>query len=344
MCPLDDQNKNLILATVLSFLVILVWYTVFSPPPAPDLGAQLPGTSQTAGTTAAPAGTATGTATTTITGTAATGTATGTDDSTAAAAALTTAPRILIDTPRLAGSISLLGGRIDDISLKDYRVKLDKSSPAVRLLAPEGAVADASDKPYFALYGWAAGAGLDAKLAPGATTLWSLAAGDSLAPGKPVELLWDNGAGLIFHRRIEVDDDFIFTVTQSVENRTAAPVRLSSYGVIARRGLPKLEGFYIAHEGAIRISDGKLEELNYNANPGPVISKEKLAFGPVWKYVSWIRRQPAASSASASTSLTPRRSLGSSVMIGAPSMISEPPFSVRKKRYFPGVVTFSQPS
>jgi YidC/Oxa1 family membrane protein insertase len=64
-----------------------------------------------------------------------------------------------------------------------------------------------------------------------------------------------------------VDEDFLFTVTQTVENRSGAAVRLSPYGVIARRGLPKLEGFYIAHEGAIRISDGQLEELDYSDFP-----------------------------------------------------------------------------
>ena len=33
---MDDQNKNLILATALSFLVILGWTVFFAPPPAPE--------------------------------------------------------------------------------------------------------------------------------------------------------------------------------------------------------------------------------------------------------------------------------------------------------------------
>ena len=241
---MDDQNKNLILATVLSFLVILVWYTVFAPPPA-DLTAPPPaaettaaiGAAETAQTSATPS---------------------------ASAEALAAAPRVSVETPRLKGSISLLGGRIDDLLLSDYRVKLDPDSPAVRLLAPEAADPNAADKPYFALYGWAPGAGLDAAAVPGADTLWTLAKGDRLTPESPVELAWDNGKGLMFRRLIEVDKDFMFKITQSVENKGAAAVKLSSYGVIARRGLPKLEGFYIAHEGAIRMSDGQLEELDYD--------------------------------------------------------------------------------
>ncbi len=97
---MDDQNKNLILATVLSFLVILVWYTVFAPAPAPqDLAVPPP-----AASVEAPAA--------------------GAAPATAAAIPTqpdpATAPRLVIDTPRLSGSISLLGGTFDDLSLKDY--------------------------------------------------------------------------------------------------------------------------------------------------------------------------------------------------------------------------------
>ncbi|MCY1127435.1 membrane protein insertase YidC [Frigidibacter sp. RF13] len=249
---MDDQNKNLILATVLSFLVILVWYTVFAPPPGADLTAPPPAASQQAadGQSIDPAPGAT-----TLNDPAAT---------TEVAAALAAAPRVEIETPRLSGSISLLGGRIDDLLLSDYRVSLAAGSDAIRLLSPEGGAADAAYKPYFALYGWVAGQGAAATDMPGATTLWTLAKGDKLTPDTPVELSWDNGKGLTFRRLIEVDSDFMFKITQSVENKGATAVRMSSYGVVARRGLPKLEGFYIAHEGAIRMSDGRLEEIDYD--------------------------------------------------------------------------------
>ncbi|HQY44422.1 MAG TPA: membrane protein insertase YidC [Paracoccaceae bacterium] len=259
---MDDQNKNLILATVLSFLVILVWYTVFAPAPTPaDLTAPPPAATATAD--------ANGQAALTAPATGAQAGVTLADPGSTPA----NAPRVAIEAPRLSGTISLLGGRIDDLLLNDYRVTLDQNSPKVRLLVPDTGAADAADKPYFAVYGWAAGAGLDPALVPNADTLWSVRSGASLAPGKPVELIWDNGAGLTFVRTFEVDENFMFTVTQSVENRTAGPVRLAPYGVVARRGLPKLEGFYIAHEGAIRISDGKLEELDYDEFPSLDLSE-----------------------------------------------------------------------
>ncbi len=259
---MDDQNKNLILATVLSFLVILVWYTVFAPAPAPQDLTTPPPAADTAAAPGNPAPLAAPAA-----GSAAT--ATLADPGVTPA----NAPRVAIEAPRLSGSISLLGGRIDDILLNDYRMTLAQNSPRVRLLAPDTGAAEATDKPYFAVYGWAAGAGLDPALVPNADTLWSVRSGDSLAPGKPVELIWDNGAGLTFVRTFEVDEDFMFTVTQTVENRTDGPVRLAPYGVVARRGLPKLEGFYIAHEGAIRISDGQLEELDYKKFPSLDLSE-----------------------------------------------------------------------
>jgi YidC/Oxa1 family membrane protein insertase len=271
---MDEQNRNLILATVLSFLVILVWYTVFAPPPGTDLVTPPP-----------PAAEATAQS-----GAAATGTQ---DVATAAvspeAGESTPAPRVAIDSPRLSGTLSLRGGRIDDLLLSDYRVTIDPASPAVRLFSPDGADANADVPPHFALFGWSAGSGAEAVALPGKDTLWTLAGADRLTADSPVELVWDNGAGLLFRRTIAVDEDFMFTVTQTVENRGEASVRLAPYGVVVRRGLPELEGFYIAHEGAIRMSDGRLEEIDYKdfpdldvASPGGLPASEIAVAANGW--------------------------------------------------------------
>ena len=119
---MDDQNKNLILATALSFLVILVWFALFPPPevdPGPDATQQ---TNQTSTDGAVvPAAPATGDAA-----------APAIDAAPQTRAdALANAPRVAIETPRLTGSISLLGGRIDDLKLKDYRETLDDGAPIV---------------------------------------------------------------------------------------------------------------------------------------------------------------------------------------------------------------------
>ena len=247
---MDDQNKNLILATVLSFVVILLWYTVFAPPAPVVPPVATDATSQTAPVAATP-----------------TVAAAVPDAGVAATAAATTelaaAPRIAIATPRLSGSISLLGGRIDDLSLVGYRETLAADSPAVRLLAPVGGTDLNAAKPYYAVYGWSPAGGLDAAAVPNARTLWTAPADATLAPGKPVTLTWDNGAGLTFTRQISVDDNYLFTVTQSVTNATAAPVRLAPYGIVARHGIPNTRSVYVLHEGAVRMSDGKLQELKY---------------------------------------------------------------------------------
>ncbi len=243
---MDDQNKNLILATVLSALVILVWTIFFSPPaqlPA-DLTAPVSSASQTA---AAPAAAAPATATP------------------VAAPAMTaaTAPRLEIDTPRLAGSVSLLGGALDDLLLKDYRETLDPKSANVRLLSHTGATGTTDAKPYYANYGWIGAAGLDAKSLPGAETLWSVESGARLTPESPVTLVWDNGAGLTFRRAISVDANYMFTITQSVENHGTAAVKLAPYGLVLRQGAPAGYQTYVLHEGSVGMADGTLHDLTF---------------------------------------------------------------------------------
>ncbi|MGR3402262.1 MAG: membrane protein insertase YidC [Paracoccus sp. (in: a-proteobacteria)] len=252
---MDDNNRNLILATVLSFLVILIWYTVFAPePPAPTEPAQPVAQQGTGAQPAAPV---------------ATGDATATADLSAQAVpAADRAGRVQIDSPALAGSISLAGGRIDDLSLLKYQETLDPSSPNVRLLAPSSATADpridtTGSKPYYAVYGWTPGPGVDPASVPGPSTIWTLESGDTLAPGKPVTLTWDNGAGQIFRRTFELDDNYLFTVSQSVENNGEASFSAAPYGIIARHGRPDTQNYFVLHEGAVGMRDGELVELKY---------------------------------------------------------------------------------
>jgi YidC/Oxa1 family membrane protein insertase len=251
---MDDQNKNLILATVLSFLVILVWFTVFAPPPPiVDPNSEAPAVGQTtdaAGVTTPPAAATTPTA-----------------PAEAAPDALASAGRIAIKTPRLTGSFSLLGGRIDDIALEDYRETLDAGSPNIRLLSHAAADHGPNIKPYYAVFGWSPAGGMDPKLVPDANTLWEVESGTTLAPGAPVTIKWDNGAGLVFHRKIEVDDDYLFTLTQSVDNQTGAAVRLAPYGIVVRKGIPDAQRIYLLHEGVVRQSDGELQEIKYAKIP-----------------------------------------------------------------------------
>ncbi len=242
---MDDQNKNLILATALSFLVILVWFVLF--PPAD------PVSDPNATATTAPQGQA-------QVAPAPPADATAPANATAQAVEPTEkVARIAIKTERLSGSISLLGGRIDDLALNDYRVSLADGSPNVTLLRPVE-----QPEAYYALYGWAPGGALDYADVPGANTLWSINGATELSPDQPINLVWDNAKGLTFRRTISVDENYMFTITQSVQNNTETEARVAPYGLIARHGEPTdQKGFFIIHEGVVRMSDGELKEIDY---------------------------------------------------------------------------------
>ncbi len=249
---MDDQNKNLLLATALSFLVILVWFVLFPPPEPPAEDPNAPAVTATDATTGADVAAAPSAA----------GPAAQRGDA-PVMADTTEAPRVTIDTPRLEGTISMTGGRIDDLRLKDYREELPEDSPIVQFLDPVG-----SASPYYALYGWAPGAGLTLEDVPGANTAWQLESGETLGVDSPLVLRWDSPAGLIFRREIAVDRDYLFTIRQSVENPSGNTVSLAPYGVLARHGIPdNLKNFFILHEGVVAMADGELAEIDYDDMP-----------------------------------------------------------------------------
>lgn len=170
---------------------------------------------------------------------------------------LAQSPRVKIESDRLNGSIALSGGRIDDLILNGYKVTVDAGSPDVTLLSPVG-TAD----PYYADFGWIPVAGTSAKL-PGADTVWR---SDStvLSPDRPVTLTWDNGEGLRFSRTYTLDENYMFTVDQRVENNSADAVALYPYGLISRHNTPYTLGFFILHEGPLGVFDETLEEVDYD--------------------------------------------------------------------------------
>jgi YidC/Oxa1 family membrane protein insertase len=133
-------------------------------------------------------------------------------------------PRVRIDTPSLQGSINLKGARFDDLVLLKERETIDKNSPPVRLLSPAGAPGA-----YFASFGWT-GQGVEV---PGPDTQWT-SSGGALLTGKPVTLSWTNGTGQTFQLVVSVDEDYLFTVRQMIANRGSAPVAVRPYGLINR--------------------------------------------------------------------------------------------------------------
>ena len=213
-----NDNKNTILAIVLSAIVLISWQYFFAMPqekareqqqaqqqaqraPQPNTNAQpapAPGAPVVPGIPPAP---------TTTGPTAAAQTAT-------REAALKGSPRIAIDTGTLQGSISLKGGRIDDLALVKFRETVDPKSPPIVLLSPSG-----SPEPFYAEFGWTAAQGTNVKL-PNSETVWTQSGSGALGVGHPVTITYNDGAGLEFRRTIAVDDKYLFTIKDEVANKS----------------------------------------------------------------------------------------------------------------------------
>ena len=261
----DEENKNLMLAMALSALVIIGWFLIF--PPEPPV--EVPATETAQNTPAAVQGDA---ASLPATGATAKAPAIAATAAEAREGALAKTARVEIKTPRLSGSISLKGARIDDLHLADYNVRLNDPSEKITLLSPTG-----SSNAYYALHGWTPYDGLTYDDVPHANTTWVVESGDTLTQTTPVTLKWENGKGLLFRRTISVDADYMFNIKQSVENTTGTDVRLAPYGIIARHGEPETIGFYILHEGVVRASDGEIEEIDYDDMPDEPIDPAENA-------------------------------------------------------------------
>ncbi len=256
---MNDNNKNLYLAIALSVLVIVGWNYFYGWPQmqkARQTQAEMqnPAASQPPGGAALSGPGVTGAATP------ATLPATGAPESgQTREQALAASPRVTIDTRSLAGSIALKGARIDDVSLKNYRLTTDPNSPIIELLSPSG-----SPQPYYAEVGFVGQPGSSTVL-PGPETLWT-ADGDRLTAEKPITLTYDNGQGLTFHRTISVDDQYLFSVKDSVTNSGSAPVALFPYALVSRHGKPEVSNYAVLHEGLIGvIGDSRVQEIKYDA-------------------------------------------------------------------------------
>ena len=179
-------------------------------------------------------------------------------DATSRDAALAEGPRVQIATPRLHGSLSLVGARFDDLTLDDYHETVDPTSPPITLLSPRR-----SPSPYYVDFGWTLPEGRGGEELPGPDTLWS-ADTDTLTPEQPVTLTWENGQGLLFERVVAIDENYMLTVTQRVTNNGRTSVPLVPYGIVRRWDTPDTLGFFILHEGPYGVFDGTLEEYDYD--------------------------------------------------------------------------------
>jgi YidC/Oxa1 family membrane protein insertase len=236
-----EEIRNLILTIVLSAIVLIGWNYFFAPKPRPVTAGSAP----IAANAPSPAAGAT-----------APGGAPAAAEAKPRAEALAASPRVTLDAPGIGGSINLKGGAIDDVFLKNYHETIDPKSPNVVLFSPSDTA-----EPYWAETGFVTP---DKSVkTPTRDTQWTSSGGD-LTPGHPVTLSWDNGAGLTFTRQFAVDDKYMLTVTDGVENKTDKPVSLRPYALILRRGTPPTSGYSVLHEGFVGvIGDSSVQEVTY---------------------------------------------------------------------------------
>jgi YidC/Oxa1 family membrane protein insertase len=254
------DNRNTILAVILSGLVLIAWQYFYNVPQMEKQRAQQQAQTELQKSTPQPTASATP-GTTPQPGSATQPSAPAANQAQPAVArdaAIASSPRVKIETPRIAGSISLKGGRIDDIALVQFRETVDPKSPPIILYSPSGTA-----EPYYAEFGWVAATGVTSKM-PDAQTVWQQDGSGSLTPSTPVTLKWDNGEGLTFRRTIAVDDHYLFTIKDEVSNVGNAPVTLYPFALISRHGAPYVSGYYILHEGLIGyLGDQGLQEYAY---------------------------------------------------------------------------------
>jgi YidC/Oxa1 family membrane protein insertase len=235
------DTKNLIFAVVLSSLIIFAWQYFYAGPKM-QKEQQAAQTQQQTAQTAAPAAEA--------------------PKSIARDDAIKASARIPISSPFFEGSINLTGARIDDLHLAKYRETIEPGSPTITLFSPSG-----TPNAYFAEQGVIASPGTAAKL-PDVKTVWQAAAGAKLTAETPLTLTWDNGGGVVFTRTISLEDGYVFNVTQSIDNKSAAPVAVQPYALVQRQDTPKIAGWWVFYEGMLGVLNGSLQEVKYAAAQG----------------------------------------------------------------------------
>ncbi|MEB3703189.1 Membrane protein insertase YidC [Candidatus Bealeia paramacronuclearis] len=233
---MSDENRNLVIAIVVSMVILFGFQYLWSPAPQPvPAQAQVVAPQQQPGTMAVAAVPA---------------------PLSRDQALLTQPQRIKIETPRLHGSINLQGAVFDDLTLAEYHETTNPNSPEIKLLSPLN-----SKDGYAAEFTWTA-QNAPGVVVPSSTTIWK-ADRTVLTPQTPVTLSWNNGQGLTFEQIISLDDQYMFTITQKVHNSTHAPITLAPEGHISRLDEPVSSGFMILHEGPIGVFDGKLNDPSY---------------------------------------------------------------------------------
>ncbi len=194
--------------------------------------------------------------------------------------AISQGPRITFKNDEVFGTISLKGGQIDDLNLTKYFETLEKKKN-VSILKPPG-----TKETRFMDYGWVT---RDKNLnLPNANTQWQVKDNDILQPDLPVTLYWDNGQNIRFERIIELDEAYVFTITQKIINNSGKDITLHPYALISQKDIPSdYTGTWVSYEGPMGFIGGKLEQISYagmTKNPNEKFEAQRGWIGISDKY------------------------------------------------------------
>ena len=165
--------------------------------------------------------------------------------------------RIKIENSSITGSLSLEGGLIDDVSFKNHKQNL-KNNLNVEFLNPAQ-----TENGFYVETGWTS-IGNKIKV-PSNKSIWKVKGSKVLSDKEPIILEWNNGNGIIFKKKIELDNKYLFKISQQVQNNTNQAINLYPYAQITRNKIPDdIQNFYISHEGFIGVFDEELKEDDYD--------------------------------------------------------------------------------
>jgi len=239
------DSKNVLIAIVLSTLVLVIWASFFEPPVTSN-----PINENTINQTQKSDGPSVETKEI--------------DNVATRDEAINNVNRIKVENQNIKGSISLQGGIIDDIIFKNYKEKLN-SENRVAFLNPKNSINE-----YFIETGWAVGGDQKVSL-PLDNTIWKIKGNNVLTPNNPILIEWNNSEGLIFTKKIELDEKFLFKITQKIKNISNNSFQFYPYAQITKKGKPEGRQIYILHEGFLGVFGDELKEEDYDD-----IEKEKL--------------------------------------------------------------------
>ncbi len=235
--------------------------------------------------------------------------------------------RVIIENDNLIGSLSLKGALIDDISFKKHKLKVDNNENIIFLNPPE------TENGFFIETGWTS-IGNKIKV-PTKETVWSVKGNNILNASSPVVLQWNNQEGIIFEKKIELDNKYLFKISQQVKNNSNSSIDLFPYAQMTRNKIPDdIQNFYIQHEGFIGVFDDELKEDDYDDVEDKKIVRETNAgwFGITDKY--WMTAFVPESGKNFKSTLLYENGFKANYIINKPTTIGKSSIGINELKLF----------